>query len=211
MTKRKKSKRIPTQKTPADTIATKPSFSTDAGIAFETKFWSKNWLPAIFLFIIAIGLYLSSIKYEFVLDDKIVYSENTFVQKGFAGIKEIFTTESFTGYFQEQRDLIEGGRYRPLSLASFAVEFAFTKQPAVDEDGNATFADNPMIGHLGNILLYALTALLLFRVLSLLFPMTSEKPWFLIWLSRTEITPNAVQVPTVPWLRAGWKFFESEK
>lgn len=151
----------------------------DAGLRFEKGFWQKNWIPAAFLFILACGLYLSSVSYEFVLDDKIVYSENNYVKKGWAGIGDIFSTESFTGYFGEQKDLIEGGRYRPLSLATFAVEYALFKIPGKDKDGNPGLQGNPKVGHLVNILLYAFTGLLLFRVLYLLFPLSENKPWYL--------------------------------
>lgn len=120
----------------------------------ESQFWKKNWIPGLIIFISAFALYWNTLPYEYVLDDKIVISENSYTKKGFAGIKEIFTTESFQGYFGEQRDLIVGGRYRPLSIVTFAIEHQF-------------FGLNPTISHFGNILLYALTGLMIFRILSL--------------------------------------------
>ncbi len=175
MAKQKKSKASNSSNRPQPKPRTKP---TDAGIRFEDRFWSRHWLPAAFLFILAVGLYMSTVNYEFVLDDKIVYSENNFVKKGLAGIPEIFTTESFTGYFGEQRDLIEGGRYRPLSIATFAVEYALTKKAVTNAQGQTVYEGNPAVGHWGNILLYGLTGLLLFRVLSLLFPIGRDRPWY---------------------------------
>ena len=135
-------------------------------LVFLSNFWKKNWIPALVLFIIGIGLYLQTINYDFVLDDKIVITDNSYTKKGFAGIKEILTTESFQGYFGTQRNLLEGGRYRPLSIVSFAIEYGL-------------FGLNPKIGHFINILLYGLTGMVLFRVLMILFPAKDEKYWYL--------------------------------
>ncbi|MEL6639270.1 MAG: hypothetical protein AAFR05_21140, partial [Bacteroidota bacterium] len=180
MAKQKKSKANKSSKSPSPSRSKPRSAppAADAGLVFEPHFWSRYWLPAAFLFVLAVGLYLSTVQYEFVLDDKIVYSENNFVKKGFAGIPEIFTTESFTGYFGEQRDLIEGGRYRPLSIATFAAEYALTKRAVTNTQGQTVYEGNPAVGHWGNILLYGLTGLLLFRILSLLFPLPAGRPWY---------------------------------
>ncbi len=135
--------------------------------SFSSNFWSGKILSAAILVLAALALYMTSLKFGYVLDDQIVIQDNAYVKKGFAGIKEILSTESFQGYFGKQRDLVEGGRYRPLSLVTFAVEYQF-------------FGLNPMIGHLLNILLYALTGLLLYRVLFLFFPRDDPSKW---WLS----------------------------
>ena len=58
-----------------------------------------------------------SITYDFVLDDQIVITSNDFTKKGVKGIADIFANDSFTGYFGEQKDLVAGSRYRPLSIA----------------------------------------------------------------------------------------------
>ncbi|MBK9107265.1 MAG: hypothetical protein IPM92_02500 [Saprospiraceae bacterium] len=111
---------------------------------------------------IAILLYDRSLSFGYVLDDIIVYTENSFVQKGFDGIWDILSTESFTGYFGEQKDLVTGARYRPLSLVGFAIEFEI-------------FGNKPHLSHLINILLYALTAALVFKLLQLLLPDKSSQ------------------------------------
>lgn len=100
---------------------------------------------------IAILLYYQSLSFGYVLDDIIVYTENSFVQKGLSGIWDILSTESFTGYFGEQKDLVAGARYRPLSLVGFAIEFEI-------------FGNKPNISHLINVLLYALTAAFVFKL-----------------------------------------------
>ena len=88
----------------------------------EKGFWKKNAVPAVILFALSFLLYIQSYNYDFVLDDKIVYHQNQQVKKGFAGIKEILTTESMVGYFGEQQNLLQGNRYRPLSIVTFAME-----------------------------------------------------------------------------------------
>ena len=129
-------------------------------------FWKKNLIPALIIFLLPFALYISTLDFEYVLDDKIVIVDNQYTKKGFQGIKEIFTTESFQGYFGEQKNLLEGGRYRPLSIATFAIEYQF-------------FGLNSKVGHLINILFYALTGLLLFRVIALLIPALRDSRWWL--------------------------------
>jgi tetratricopeptide (TPR) repeat protein len=132
-------------------------------------FWKRNWKPSLVIFLLSFVLYGMCLNYEYVLDDRIVLSENNFVKKGFDGIYDIFSTESFTGYLGEQKDLVAGSRYRPLSIASFAVEHEF-------------FKENRIISHFLNILFYALTGLVLFRVLSL-------------FLKENETTNNFLSIP----------------
>ena len=131
--------------------------------------------------------YGQTLPYEFVLDDQIVVSENNFVKKGFDGIGDLLLTESMVGYFGEQKDLIPGARYRPLSLISFAVEYGII--------GSL----NSKINHLVNIILYALCGWFLFISLAKIFPAT-KKWWFsipflafVLWMSHpvhSEVVAN---------------------
>ncbi|MEM9917016.1 MAG: hypothetical protein AAF990_02905 [Bacteroidota bacterium] len=135
--------------------------------ATSKGFWSKHWIPGLIIALLAFGLYSLSINFEYVLDDQIVFTNNSYVKKGFGGIKEIMTTESFSGYFGGQRDLVVGGRYRPLSIATFAVEYAL-------------FKENPKVSHFINILLYALTGLLVFRLFHTMWPTAKPKVnWYI--------------------------------
>jgi hypothetical protein len=115
---------------------------------------------------LAFALYAIGINYGYVLDDEITFWKNIYVQKGIGGLKEIFTTDSFMGYFKEQKFVLEGGRYRPLSLATFALEVEF-------------FGPNhPAISHFINVLLYGFTGILLYRILIGLFPVQEGGRWF---------------------------------
>ena len=132
---------------------------------FPPGFWKDKLLPGTLIFILALGLYAYSINFEFVLDDGIVLAKNELVKNGVSSIPEILTSESFSGYFGgEQKDLLVGARYRPLSLISFAIEYQL-------------FGDNPMGFHILNVLFYGLISLLVYRILFLIFPQTKPQ-WF---------------------------------
>ncbi len=95
-------------------------------------------------------LYANTIPHDYVLDDKGVITQNQFVMQGFAGIKNIFTSDVW--HFQN----LNLGYYRPLSLVSFAIE-------------QQLFPNNAHVSHLMNVLLYALTAFLLYFLLLKIF------------------------------------------
>lgn len=115
-----------------------------------TGITNKNFLfSAVIIFASSFLLFANTLKHQYCLDDAIVITKNQFTQQGFAGLKDIFTTESFTGFFGKQKELVSGSRYRPLSIATFAIE-------------NEFFGENPGISHFINILLYAFTGLLIF-------------------------------------------------
>ncbi|MEM6724057.1 MAG: hypothetical protein AAF598_08465, partial [Bacteroidota bacterium] len=120
----------------------------------------------LILLLLPFTLYFATFNFGYVLDDVIVNSENSFVKKGFGGLAEIFGHDSFTGYLGKQQELVAGARYRPLSIATFAVEYAL-------------YGLNPGFNHLINILLYGLTGWLIFRVFHLLFPVKKSTHWYL--------------------------------
>lgn len=106
--------------------------------------------PEIILMALASLLYINTLSHNYALDDKIVISNNQFTQKGFGGIIDHLTNESFVGFFGQKKELVAGARYRPLSLVTFSIEYAL-------------FGENPGVSHFLNMLFYALTALILYR------------------------------------------------
>lgn len=122
-------------------------------------------LPIYLLFGFAILLYVNTLYNQYVLDDRLMITENAFTKKGFSGIGDILSNDSFVGFFGKQKNLVAGGRYRPLSHIMFAVEFSI-------------FGLNPFIGHLINILLYAFAGVLVYKILQILFP-PGKKPFYL--------------------------------
>ena len=103
------------------------------------------------LFVLALVLYANTFTHEFVLDDHIVITGNNFTKQGFSGIVDILTHDAFIGTYGEALELT-GGRYRPLSIVMFAVEYQL-------------FGRNPLVGHIMNALLFALTGVLVFLLM----------------------------------------------
>ncbi len=117
------------------------------------------------VFLFALLLYADTLDLNYTLDDSLMVTQNTFTKKGVAGIKEIFTNDAFVG-FLGKNNLLPGGRYRPLSQVMFAVE-------------KEIFGFNPFVGHLLNILLYAVACMLLYVILQKLFVGFKANRWYL--------------------------------
>ncbi len=117
-----------------------------------TKTLTARFLPGFFLFAFAFLLYMNTIPHDYALDDVAVIQQNKFTKMGLAGIPQLLKTFYWQGYWD-----LNSGLYRPLSMISFAVE----KQ---------IFGERPHLSHLINVLLFAFTSLLLFRVLIKLTP-----------------------------------------
>lgn len=131
--------------------------------------WSVNTnLLALILFIYAFVIYGNTLFNKYAQDDAIVITENMFTKQGFKGIPGLLTHDTFYGFFKKsgKDKLVSGGRYRPLSPVSFAVEYQF-------------FGLNPLISHLINIILYGLLGILLFRFLLLLFRNNLNKKYLI--------------------------------
>lgn len=93
----------------------------------------------------------------YALDDQLTIYDNKFVTEGVSGIPDILTHDAFEGFFGERGSkLISGGRYRPLSFVTFAIEWEL-------------FQNNPMISHCINIVLYGLMCCAMYYFLILLF------------------------------------------
>jgi hypothetical protein len=160
-----KKKNTPTRKSNPAPSAKVPPITQKKKTATPTQ--RPNGSTAGFIiFLIAFVLYLPSLRYGYVLDDKIVFTQNTYVKMGFGGMAKILSTESFSGYFNEQKDILIGGRYRPLSLISFAIE-------------QGLWGQNAALGHLLNVLLYALLGWLIYHTLRRIFPALVGGHWAL--------------------------------
>ena len=149
---------------PKKSIKPKSKKSAFAELDFKPDFWKRHWKEAIIIPVLAFALYWMCLPYGYVLDDQIVISNNQYTKKGFDGIWEILSTESFAGYFGGQRDLVAGARYRPLSIVTFAIE-------------QDIFGDNTFIRHFINILLYGMVGLLIMRIFSILIPKKENTLW----------------------------------
>ncbi len=155
MSKKNKLKKPPIATVIAPIVAI-PMDSDAPNAAFPMVSPTPKWVYGCIACLILL-LYAPSLGGDYVLDDKIVITNNQFTQQGFSGIADIFAHESFRGYFGEQKNLIEGDRYRPLSIATFALEIGLFGK------------NNPGLSHFINILLYLFSCILLFRVTKQLF------------------------------------------
>jgi len=78
----------------------------------------------IILIIFAFILYGNTLFHEYALDDTMVITENEYTLSGVQGIDDLFSEEFFSGFFdQKNKKLVAGGRYRPLSIVTFAIEW----------------------------------------------------------------------------------------
>lgn len=114
----------------------------------HTRMKKDIWMMAV-IFAAGFLLYGNTIPNGYSLDDSYVTQNNPKVEKGFAGIPEIFTSR-----YVDEEDNSFG--YRPVAMATFAIEYGLWGQ-------------NAHLSHFINVLLYALILLLLFKVLRKIF------------------------------------------
>ncbi len=173
---------IPT-KTKTMAKSSKKSPQKSNSLPFSEKRRTIYLIFAIFTFL----LYANSLGNDYALDDTIVIKQNTFVKRGASGIPDIFKYDTFTGFFGETKELVAGGRYRPLSLATFAIEIEMFGKPeknaqgqfTADKNNNRLSIGNPTVSHFVNLLLYLWTAVVLYQVLVRMFKNYEQKTWYL--------------------------------
>ena len=143
--------------------------------------------------IIAFILYINTVKNEFALDDGIIIHKNEFVMKGSSGIKDILTHDAYYSFYRSMNaeDQLPGGRYRPLSVVSFAIEQSWVREfkdgkvnptdwdinknnvldPEEDINGdglgnlNDPLTEGCGLRHFNNMLFYLLLVLLIYKFL----------------------------------------------
>ncbi len=158
---------------------------------------------AIIIGIIGFLFYFNSIFNEFALDDGIVINKNEYVQQGIKGIPKILSKDAYDSFYRQMnaKDQLSGGRYRPLSIVTFAIEQEFigtnpsgkfkdncwdknaNGKTDLDEDVNNDGLWNEMdcmvygmhVRHFINILLYVLAVVvLLYFLRTIVFPLEPD-------------------------------------
>ena len=172
---------------------------------------------SIYLLIVffAFLLYGNTILNNYVLDDEYVITGNRFTQKGIEGLRDIFSYDSFKGY-KENIFQVSGGRYRPFSIATFAVE-------------HQLFGNNPHISHFINVLLFSLTCCLIYYILSKLMVKFPADKWYksLPFIATILFVAHPVHTETVAYIKSRdeifsflfsllsflfwWKYLDSKK
>ncbi len=161
--------------------------------------WAKistGWIPYIIIAVLGLGLYVNTFHHEFALDDDIIICKNEHVLKGIGGMGDIMTKDVFDSYYKSMNltAQLAGGRYRPFSVATYAIEQEFIgtlpeglkadswdvnknkiQDPNEDvtKDGLWTDRDfkvrGTMLRHVNNVLLYILGVSMIFMFLSRFF------------------------------------------
>lgn len=129
---------------PVERQTGKPKHTSSLSQPVNFKIWY------LFIALLAFLLYGNTIKNKYALDDSYVTSVNPLVQQGIKAIPAIFTSNYITMNAEEGGQHSYG--YRPVAKATYAIEWSL-------------FGGNPHVSHFINVLLYALTGLLLFSIL----------------------------------------------
>ena len=133
---------------------------------------------AIIISLLSLTFYFNTFFNENALDDLLVIVQNEYVQEGFSGIPDIMTKDCYDSYFRHvgQRVPLSAARYRPLSIATFAIEQQFMGAVAPDNIDSFfkqnicfktsgaehdAFLQQMHIRHVVNVLLYTLTCVVL--------------------------------------------------
>lgn len=165
-------------------------------IAGSKKFVFNDFkVQTLLLVILGFILYANSFNNGYALDDGIVIQKNDYVQSGLRGIPKILSTDAYDSYYRQMgaKQQLTGGRYRPLSVVTFAIEQQFfgTNAKQKPED------DAAFVRHVLNVLFYILSVIvLLYFLRNFIF---KENPIiafiacliFLIHPIHTEVVANA--------------------
>jgi hypothetical protein len=158
----------PNSRTRDDKAHTAPKAQTTVSTDSTSSIIHSKYFPYLIILLFTTGIYFNTLWNKYAIDDTLVLTDNKFTLQGFGGIKDLMTHDAFVGFFGERgSELVSGGRYRPLSIVTLAVEVELT--------GGL----NPGISHGVNILLFALTCLLLYYLLSYLLPQPKDSPFYL--------------------------------
>ncbi len=157
----------PAQKKPAPVAALAPEVKDP--LIPEWLYSFK--VQALIVALLAFGLYCNTFKHEYALDDTIVIVKNEYVYEGFKGIGDILSRDAYDSYYKQfnSSNQLSGGRYRPLSIVTFAIEqqfFGASTRPEVDSmlergftyqinsDAEQQFYSRMHVRHVINVLWY---------------------------------------------------------
>ena len=148
------------------------------------------------IIIIALALlcYANTLTLHYALDDRMVILESKYTLRGgWESVKAIFTEDTFSGYFGAENSIVAGGRYRPMSQLTFMIETQLFGKNIQERIGDLEDYYNlhnaeheqyfyetplPFVNHLMNLLYFILLCLLLYEVLSKIFPQHEGSKWF---------------------------------
>ena len=158
----------PLSKGPQSPVRPAPSKGSNKSSQKSSSVLSNPYLPYLIIILFSSGIYFNTLWNQYAIDDTMLIADNKFTDKGFAGIKDIMTHDAFVGYWGEAgTQIVSGGRYRPLSIVTFAIEVQL-------------LGKNPMVSHAINIVLFTLTCILLYYLLLYMLPPSKKgTPFYL--------------------------------
>ncbi|MCU0423512.1 MAG: hypothetical protein MUC81_11940 [Bacteroidia bacterium] len=167
----------------------------------QTTSWLNNfWLQASLITVICLLFYANTFRNGYAVDDFLVIENNEAINKGIAGIPKLLTSDIFDSYYQKYNadNRLSGGRYRPLSLVTFAIEQQLFAKPNNKTSPSSIVNDTKLtyVRHVNNVLLYIISIIvLLYFLRQVVFTST---PWlafltvlfFSIHPIHTEVVAN---------------------
>ena len=154
----------------------------------------KQHIHQLILIILIAICYGNTLTLKYALDDRMVILESKHtIDGGWDSIKSIFTEDTFSGYFGNNKSVVGGGRYRPMSQLTFLIEFQLFGKQIRGQIGDTSDFDNlhdakneqyfnnsflPYVNHLFNIIYFTLLCLLIYHVLQKLFHKYNGEKWY---------------------------------
>lgn len=154
----------------------------------------KQHIHQLILIILIAICYGNTLTLKYALDDRMVILESKHtIDGGWDSIKSIFTEDTFSGYFGNNKSVVGGGRYRPMSQLTFLIEFQLFGKHIREQIGDTSDFDNlhdakneqyfnnsflPYVNHLFNIIYFTLLCLLIYHVLQKLFHKYNGEKWY---------------------------------
>lgn len=154
----------------------------------------NNRIHKIVILVLIAVFYGNTLSLNYALDDRMVILESQYtIEGGWNAVKSIFTQDTFTGYFGNDKSVVAGGRYRPMSQLSFMIEFQLFGQKIKQQIGDVHDYNNlhnadhekffndsflPVVNHFMNVVYFILLCLLLYEVLSKIFQKYNGLKWY---------------------------------
>lgn len=154
----------------------------------------KQHIHQLILIILIAICYGNTLTLKYALDDRMVILESKHtIDGGWDSIRSIFTEDTFSGYFGNNKSIVGGGRYRPMSQLTFLIEFQLFGKHIREQIGDTSDFDNlhnakneqyfndsflPYVNHFFNIIYFTLLCLLIYQVLQKLFNKYNGEKWY---------------------------------
>jgi hypothetical protein len=175
-------------------MKTKAEKKSNSSITANTFSFSSFRVQSFLLIIVGLIFYANSFKNEYALDDGIVIIKNECVQQGLRGVPKILKTDSYDSFYKQMnaKQQLSGGRYRPLSVVTFALEEQFFGNGDKEKPSDAV----TYVRHVVNVLLYIFSIIvLLYFLRNSIFKQNVFIPFltcllFLIHPLHTEVVAN---------------------